>query len=181
MQDYLSRMNISVADATRRFLSKPQRMLIGGDWVEASDGGTLDVFDPATGQAFAKVPAGGKADIDRAVAAARQAFDGGDWAVMRPVDRERLLMKLADLVEANAQELAELEALDNGKPVTVARFADVALVVDSLRYMAGWATKLGGETMQPSVPIVREREFWGFTRREPVGVVGAIIRGTSRC
>src|SRR5690606_8400204 len=118
---------------------------------------------------------GGKADIDRAVAAARKAFEGGDWAAVRAVDRERLLMKLADLVEANAQELAELEALDNGKPVTVARFADVALVVDSLRYMAGWATKIGGETMDVSVPIVRDREFWGFTRREPVGVVGAII------
>lgn len=175
MQDYLSRMNISVADATRRFLSKPQRMLIGGDWVEASDGGTLDVFDPATGQAFAKVPAGGKADIDRAVAAARQAFDGGDWAVMRPVDRERLLMKLADLVEANAQELAELEALDNGKPVTVARFADVALVVDSLRYMAGWATKITGDTLSLSIPFPPGVSYHAYTRPEPVGVVAAII------
>jgi len=175
MQDYASSLNPPICDATRRFLAKAQRMLIGGDWVEASDGATLDVFDPATGQVFAEVPAGGKADIDRAVAAARKAFEGGDWAAVRAVDRERLLMKLADLVEANAQELAELEALDNGKPVTVARFADVALVVDSLRYMAGWATKIGGETMDVSVPIVRDREFWGFTRREPVGVVGAII------
>ena len=166
MQDYVNTMKMPVTEATRRFVAKRQRMLIGGEWLEASDGSTLDVFDPATGQAFAKVPAGGKAEIDRAVAAARKAFDGGDWAAMRAVDRERLLMKLAELVEANAQELAELEALDNGKPVAVARFADVALVVDSLRYMAGWATKIGGETMQPSVPIIREREFWGFTRRE---------------
>ncbi|MFT3758860.1 aldehyde dehydrogenase family protein [Thauera sp.] len=175
MQDYVNTMKMPVTEATRRFVAKRQRMLIGGEWLEASDGLTLDVFDPATGQAFAKVPAGGKAEIDRAVSAARKAFDGGDWAAMRAVDRERLLMKLAELVEANAQELAELEALDNGKPVAVARFADVALVVDSLRYMAGWATKIGGETMQPSVPIIREREFWGFTRREAVGVVGAII------
>lgn len=175
MQNQTLTTQTPISDATRRFLAKPKRMLIGGEWLDAADGGTLDVVDPATAQVFDKVPAGAKADIDRAVAAARQAFEGGDWAAMRPVDRERLLMKLADLVEANAQELAELEALDNGKPVTVARFADVSLVVDSLRYLAGWATKIHGETMNVSVPIVRDREFWGFTRREPVGVVGSII------
>ena len=83
MQDYASTLKAPITDATRRFLAQPKRLLIGGAWVEASDGATLDVFDPATGQAFAKVPAGGQADIDRAVAAARQAFDGGDWAAMR--------------------------------------------------------------------------------------------------
>lgn len=175
MQTYLDTLNVQLTDGARRFLTQPQRMLIGGAWCEAADSTTLDVVDPATGQAFATVPAGGKEDIDRAVRAARQAFEQGDWPRMRGVDRERLLHRLADLIEANAQELAELEAMDNGKPVTVARHADVALVVDSLRYMAGWATKLGGEAMDLSVPIIREREFFGFTRREPVGVVGAII------
>jgi len=164
-----------LADNTRGFLAQPKRMLIGGEWVEAAGGARIDVLDPANGQAFASVPAGEAADIDRAVAAARKAFEAGDWPKMRPVDRERLLLKFADLVEANAQELAEIESLDNGKPVTIARNVDLPLVVDFLRYMAGWATKLDGSAMDLSVPLVRDREFFGFTRREPVGVVGAII------
>lgn len=164
-----------ISPATRAFLARPKRMLIGAEWTDAVSGETLAVLDPATGQAFATVPAGGAADIDRAVAAARRAFESGEWPKMRPVDRERLLLKFADLIEANAQELAEIEALDNGKPVMMARHVDVALVVDFLRYMAGWATKIEGSTMDVSVPLMRDRELFGFTRREPVGVVGAII------
>ena len=164
-----------LSDDTRRFLAQPKRMAIGGEWVEALGGGMLEVVDPASGQVFDRVPAGEATDIDRAVAAARRAFEQGDWPRMRPVDRERLLLRLAELVEAHAQELAEIEALDNGKPVTMARAVDVALVVDFLRYMAGWATKIEGSTMEVSVPLVRDREFFGYTRREPVGVVGAII------
>ncbi len=164
-----------LSDDTRRFLAQPKRMAIGGEWVEALGGGMLEVVDPASGQVFDRVPAGEATDIDRAVAAARRAFEQGDWPRMRPVDRERLLQRLAELVEAHAQELAEIEALDNGKPVTMARAVDVALVVDFLRYMAGWATKIEGSTMEVSVPLVRDREFFCYTRREPVGVVGAII------
>ncbi|AYH44880.1 aldehyde dehydrogenase family protein [Azoarcus sp. DN11] len=164
-----------LSEGARRFLQRPQRMLIGPEWLEAASGETLAVIDPASGEKFSSVPAGGAADIDRAVAAARRAFESGDWPKMRPVDRERLLLKFADLVEANAQELAEIESLDNGKPVMMARHVDVALVVDFLRYMAGWATKIEGSTMDVSVPIIRDREFFGFTRRQPVGVVGAII------
>ena len=166
---------IELAAGTAAFLARPRRMLIGAEWQEAASGETLPVIDPASGEAFCRVPAGDAADIDRAVAAARHAFEAGEWSRMRPVDRERLLLRLADLVEAHAQELAELEAIDNGKPVTMARHVDVALSVDFLRYMAGWATKIEGSTMDVSVPLVREREFFGFTRREPVGVVGAII------
>lgn len=160
---------------TRRFLAQPKQMLIGGEWVEANAGGQLDVIDPATAEVFSRVPEGDATDIDRAVAAARRAFEEGAWPRARPVDRERLLLRLADLVEANAQELAEIETLDNGKPVGMARAVDVALAVDFLRYMAGWATKIEGSTMEVSAPLVRNREFFGFTRREPVGVVGAII------
>ena len=166
---------IELAAGTAAFLARPRRMLIGAEWQEAASGETLPVIDPASGEVFCRVPAGDAADIDRAVAAARHAFEAGEWSRMRPVDRERLLLRLADLVEANAQELAELEAIDNGKPVTMARHVDVALSVDFLRYMAGWATKIEGSTMDVSVPLVRDREFFGFTRREPVGVVGAII------
>ena len=164
-----------LCEGTQRFLAQPRQMLIGGEWVDAVDGGTLDVVNPATENVFTTVPDGGAADIDRAVAAARKAFETGDWPRMRPVDRERLLLKFADLIEANAQELAEIEALDNGKPVSVARHVDLVLAVDFLRYMAGWATKIEGSTMDISVPFVRDREFFAFTRREPVGVVGAII------
>ncbi|PKO56814.1 MAG: aldehyde dehydrogenase, partial [Betaproteobacteria bacterium HGW-Betaproteobacteria-19] len=164
-----------ISEATRQFLARPKRMLIGAEWLDAQSGETLEVIDPASGQPFTAVPAGAAADIDRAVAAARQAFESGEWSKMRPVDRERLLLKFADLVEANAQELAEIEALDNGKPVVMARHVDVALAVDFLRYMAGWATKIEGSTMDLSVPLMRERELFGFTRREAVGVVGAII------
>ncbi|TYC56039.1 aldehyde dehydrogenase family protein [Zoogloea oleivorans] len=166
---------IELHPATAAFLAKPRRMLIGGEWVDALAGQTLPVVDPADGETFCRVPAGEAADIDRAVQAASRAFESGDWPKMRPVDRERLLLKLADLLEANAQEFAELEAIDNGKPVTMARYVDVGLSVDFIRYMAGWATKIEGSTMELSVPLVRDREFFGFTRREPVGVVGAII------
>ncbi len=164
-----------MGDGTRAFLERAGRMLIGANWVHALNGEMLDVTDPASGEAFCRVPAADAADVDRAVAAARHAFEHGEWSKMRPVDRERLLLKLADLLEANAQELAEIEALDNGKPVTMARHVDVALAIDFLRYMAGWATKIEGSTMEVSVPLVRDREFFGFTRREAVGVVGAII------
>ena len=166
---------IELHPATAAFLAKPRTMLIGGEWVDALAGQTLPVVDPANGETFCRVPAGEAADIDRAVTAASRAFESGDWPKMRPVDRERLLLKLADLLEANAQEFAELEAIDNGKPVTMARYVDVGLSVDFIRYMAGWATKIEGSTMELSVPLVRDREFFGFTRREPVGVVGAII------
>ena len=166
---------IELHPATAAFLAKPRRMLISGEWVDALAGQTLPVVDPANGETFCRVPAGEAADIDRAVQAASRAFESGDLPKMRPVDRERLLLKLADLLEANAQEFAELEAIDNGKPVTMARYVDVGLSVDFIRYMAGWATKIEGATMELSVPLVRDREFFGFTRREPVGVVGAII------
>ena len=147
-----------LSDGTRRFLERPRRMLIGAEWVEAASGETLAVIDPANGEKFASVPAGGAADIDRAVAAARRAFESGDWPKMRPVDRERLLLKFADLVEANAQELAEIESLDNGKPVTMARHVDVALVVDFLRYDAGlrgWRIDSEAELVVPGLKSAR--------------------------
>ena len=97
---------IELAAGTAAFLARPRRMLIGAEWQEAASGETLPVIDPASGEAFCRVPAGDAADIDRAVAAARHAFEASEWSRMRPVDRERLLLRLADLVEAHAQELA---------------------------------------------------------------------------
>ena len=164
-----------ISESASKFLAAPKKMLIGGDWVDSADGARLDVHNPATGEVFSQVPAGAAADVDRAVRAARTAFDGPAWASMLPAQRERLLLRLADLVEANAQELAEIESLDNGKSVTLARYVDMAMAVDFIRYMAGWATKIEGSTHDVSVPFIPQAKFFAYTRKEPVGVVGAII------
>lgn len=158
------------------FLRKhDHRMLIGGDWVDSVSRRTLDVIDPATEDVIARVPAGDAADVDLAVRAASRAFESGAWRKMTPMDRERLLLKLADLVEQNAQAMAEIESIDNGKPVTIAKAVDVTLSVAFLRYMAGWATKIEGSTVDVSVPFVPGGAFNASTRREPVGVVAAIV------
>lgn len=164
-----------ISPPTREFLSRPKKMLIGGEWVGSASGETLATLDPATGAALTEVPSGNAEDIERAVRAARQAFEDSAWSRMRPAERERLLLRLADLVEAHAQQFAEIEALDSGKSVVLARHVDVALAIDYLRYMAGWATKIEGSTLDVSVPYAPKGEFFAFTRAEPVGVVGAII------
>lgn len=165
----------SISDATRQFVGTPRAMLIDGEWVQAMSGRTLPVFDPASGEQFATVPAGAAEDIDRAVAAARRAFEGPDWRKFRPVDRERLLLRLADEVEAHGDELAEIECLDNGKSLALARRVDLKNTVEFLRYVAGWATKIEGATVDVSFPRPRDGEYFAYTRKEPVGVVGAII------
>ncbi len=152
------------------------RMLIGGEWAPARSGATQDVIDPANGEAFGVVASGSPEDVDRAVAAARAAFIDPAWANMRPVDRQRLLLRLADLLEANASEFALLETLDNGKPLSLSKAVDVPGSIDYLRYIAGWATKIEGSTIDVSFPRPRQGgEWFAYTRREPVGVVGAII------
>jgi phenylacetaldehyde dehydrogenase len=150
-------------------------MLVGADWCDASSGRRLDVRDPATAEVVTTVPAADAADVDRAVKAARAAFESREWGAARPVDRERWLLKLADLIEAHAAELAELETIDNGKPLVISQRVDVPSAVDFVRYCAGWATKIEGTTVEPSLPGFRKNEFFAYTRREPVGVVGAII------
>jgi phenylacetaldehyde dehydrogenase len=164
-----------VSEATSTFLAAPKKMLIGPNWVDAADGAQLEVRNPATGEVFTHVPAGAAADVDRAVRAARSAFEAPEWSEMLPAQRERLLLRLADLVETHAQQLAEIETLDNGKSVMLARHVDMAMAVDFLRYMAGWATKIEGSTHDVSVPFIPQAKFFAYTRKEPVGVVGAII------
>jgi phenylacetaldehyde dehydrogenase len=153
------------------FLSRNAGLLIDGKLVPAVSGKTFSVYDPATGRLIANVPEADKADVDLAVAAARRAFDDGRWTRITPSDRGRILWRIADLIEQNTEELAELESLDNGKPFTVARVADLPLSVDMFRYMAGWATKITGSTLPLSLP----GEYLSYTMREPVGVVGQII------
>src|SRR5580704_9984137 len=162
-------------DKIHNFISRTHKMLINGKWVEALSGQTFATYNPATGEVLAHVAEGNHEDIDRAVKAARSAFETGRWSQLTPSERGRVIWKLADLLEENLEEFAELESLDNGKPLKVARAADVPLAVDLLRYMAGWATKIEGNTIPISVPYAPGAKFLAYTLREPVGVVGQII------
>jgi phenylacetaldehyde dehydrogenase len=136
----------------RAFLDVPRKMLINGKWVDSASGKTFQSFNPATGGVLADVAEGDREDINRAVSAARAAFDGGPWRRMTASERGRAIWKLADLIEQHTEEFAMLETLDNGKPLTISRAADVPLAVDLFRYMAGWATKVEGQTIPISVP-----------------------------
>jgi phenylacetaldehyde dehydrogenase len=157
------------------FLEKPRQMLINGRWVDAVSGKTFPTYEPSTGEVLAKVAEGDHADIDLAVKAARKAFETGPWRKMTASERGRLIWKLADLIESHLEEFAYLESLDNGKPLTIARAADVPLAVDLFRYMAGWATKIEGNTIPISVPYTPGAKYLTYTLREPIGVVGQII------
>jgi acyl-CoA reductase-like NAD-dependent aldehyde dehydrogenase len=160
----------ALSDSARSFAAGPHRLVIGGERPEAADGRTFDTFDPATGQAITEVPYAGAEDVDRAVRAAREAFDDGRWSGVSASRRTRAMLALADAVEANADELAQLESLDNGKPLKLAKRVDVPLTVDHLRYFAGWPTKIAGETLPVAQPNMH-----CYTRKEPVGVCGQII------
>jgi phenylacetaldehyde dehydrogenase len=157
------------------FLAREHQLLIGGEWCAAQSGETFSVENPATEQGIANVARGAAADVDRAVRAAREAFDTGPWRKITPSERGKLLWRLADLIEARTEQFAQLETLDNGKPLTIARGADVSLTVDHFRYYAGWATKIHGETVPISVPYAPGAVWLDYTLREPVGVVGQII------
>lgn len=162
-----------LSPATADFLSKRHRMLIGGEWEDAASGKTIDVFDPASENRIAVVPAGEAADINRAVAAARHAFDGGPWPRMAPSERSKLLWKLAELIEANGQKLTEVEILDNGMPLNPAGGMAVPLAAGMFRYYAGWPSKILGDTI-PVDPPMSGVEVLTYTRKEPIGVVGQI-------
>jgi phenylacetaldehyde dehydrogenase len=157
------------------FIDKPRKMLINGKWVNSASGKTFPTYNPATGEVLAQVAEGDRADIDQAVQAARAAFDNGPWRKMTASERGRLIWKLGDLLEQHTEEFAYIESLDNGKPLSIARAADVPLAVDLFRYMAGWATKIEGNTIPISVPPAPGAKFFAYTLREPVGVVGQII------
>jgi len=153
------------------FVAVPRKMLIGGQWVEAASGKTFPTYNPATGEALADVAEGDKEDIDRAVRAARQAFPA--WSSLPPALRSKMLWRLGDLIEENLEELAQLETLDNGKPLSAARAFDIPFTADHFRYMAGWATKIEGASIPLS--LAPGGSFHAYTLREPVGVVGQIV------
>ena len=169
VRTYLDQYGVS--DATRRFLEKPQKMFIGGAWIDSSSGATFDIFEPSTGGLITRGSSGTVDDLDRAVTAARAQFDGGEWRRLKPLERERMLHRLADLIETHADELAEIEAVDMGKSVAFAREIDIQGTIDTFRYFAGWPTKLHGRTVEPSIP----GNYLAYTRKEPLGVVAAIV------
>src|SRR5450755_2254759 len=166
---------LALSSSIANWLRKPKLNLIGGKWVPAASHKTFDVFNPAEASVVARVAESGKEDINRAVTAARRAFESGPWRRLTPSERGKLIWRIGDLILENADELAELESLDNGKPRTVARVADIPLAADLFQYMAGWATKIEGHTIPISVAYAPDARFHAFTLREPVGVVGQII------
>jgi len=156
---------IKLNEKAVKFVSLPLKMFINGEWVESLSGEKMNVIDPSTKEIITQVPKGDISDVDLAVKAARKAFDRGPWTTMKPNDRALLLLRLADLIEQNAEELAHLETLDTGRPINFSRFV-VATCVDQFRYYAGWATKVTGET----IPVSTPGNILNYTRREPLGV-----------
>jgi len=161
----------SLSKAAASFLTKDLKMLIDGQWVAAASGKTFPVEDPATQEIVAHVPEGTKEDIDRAVKAARKAFESGPWPKISPAERAKLVWRLGDLLEQHADELAALESVDNGKPFNSARKGDLPGSFGMFRYMSGWCQRLTGET----IPVSAIGDWHAYTLREPVGVVGQII------
>ena len=166
-----------ISSKAQDFLDKPKKSLIDGKWIDSASGEGFPVYNPANGEVIDMASSGDKEDIDAAVKAARKVFDGPQhsWNTMTPSERGKLIWKIGDLILENADELAELESIDNGKPVAVAKGADVPLSADLFHYMAGWATKIEGNTIPISVPYAPGAKFHAFTTREPVGVIGQII------
>ncbi|MCW2739292.1 aldehyde dehydrogenase family protein [Nocardioides sp.] len=164
--------NPQLLPAVSEFLSKPLQLLIDGEWVDAKDGATFDTVNPATEEVLVQVARASAVDVDRAVVAARNAFEGGSpWSKFTPRERSHLLWRIGDLIDEQAEDFAQLESLDNGKSLASAR-GDVGVAAELFRYFAGWATKMEGTTIPMSVP---GREFHAYTRREPLGVVAGIV------
>ncbi len=159
-----------LSEAARGFASRQHQLLIDGDRADAADGRTFETIDPATGRPITEVAQAGAEDVERAVTAARRALEEGPWRTAPAAERARMMNRLADLVQQNADELAELESLDNGKPVKLARIVDVNQTIAWLRHFAGWAERIRGEVIP-----VRQPELHCYTRKEPVGVCAQII------
>jgi len=163
---------VQLQKSVTEFLRQRRKILIDGKWVEAVSSRTFETYNPATGEVLAQIAEGDRADIDLGVKAARRAFETGPWPDMLPAQRSHLLWKLSDLIQQNSEELAELETLDNGKPIFFSRIVDIPAAVETFRYFSGWATKIEGNTIPISMPGAK---YFAYTLREPVGVVGQII------
>lgn len=165
----MSQLTVSLLEKVENFLRGKKHLYINGEFVESKSQKTFETYNPATGEVLANVFEAGPEEIDLAVRAARKAFDEGPWSKMGSANRSRLMYKLADLMEENAAELAQIETLDNGKPIRETTNADIPLAIEHMRYYAGWSTKIVGQTIPVNGP------FFNYTRHEAVGVVGQII------
>ncbi|WP_453994231.1 aldehyde dehydrogenase family protein [Bacillus nitroreducens] len=165
----MSQLVFALREKVESFLKGTKKLYINGEFVESASGKTFESYNPATGEVLATVSEAGAEDIDRAVKAARKAFDEGPWSKMTAAERSRIMYKLADLMELHKDELAQLETLDNGKPIRETSNADIPLAIEHMRYYAGWSTKIVGQTIPVNGP------FFNYTRHEAVGVVGQII------
>ena len=168
-------MTVTLDRDVETFTRAPRQLFINGTWADAASGKTFETPNPATGETLAHIAEGGAEDINRAVRAARRAFESGPWSRMTPSERGRIIWRIGDLILEHTDELAQLESLDNGKPFAVAQAADVPLAADLFHYMAGWATKIEGNSINISVPYMPGANFHSYTLREPLGVVGQII------
>ncbi|PAF23266.1 betaine-aldehyde dehydrogenase [Terribacillus saccharophilus] len=165
----MSQLAAGMHEKVERFLNGTKQLYINGEFVASATEKTFDSYNPATGEVLATVYEAGVEDIDRAVKAARLAFDEGPWSTMTAAERSRIMYKLADLMEENADALAQLETLDNGKPIRETSNADIPLAIEHMRYYAGWSTKIVGQTIPVNGP------YFNYTRHEALGVVGQII------
>ena len=168
-------MTVTLDREVETFTRAPRQLFINGKWADAASGKTFETPNPATGETLAHIAEGDAEDINRAVRAARRAFESGPWSRMTPSERGRIIWRIGDLILEHTDELAQLESLDNGKPFAVAQAADVPLAADLFHYMAGWATKIEGNSINISVPYMPGANFHSYTLREPLGVVGQII------
>lgn len=171
-QDNVVEQHLSTT--VRAFLEQPGGMYIGGQWVAAQTGRTFDVLDPATNTVISQVPSADERDVDRAVREAHQTLESATWHAMSPGDREALLLKFAEAVEARSEDFAQVITMESGKPLAESE-EEVGDAVGTLRYCAGWATRLEGSTANPISPIIPSKQAFGYTRKEAIGVVGAII------
>ena len=169
----IERVQREYSDAAKKAIARKPQLFINGEWVDSSHDKLLDIEDPSTGKVIAQMVDASDKDVDRAVAAARTAFDDGRWTGLPPMVRENMIRRLADLLEAHADEFAELEAIDNGKPKGMAGAVDIPGAISQLRFMAGFASKLNGETIAPyTFPAGM---LFGYTTKEPVGVCAQIV------
>src|ERR1035437_3350255 len=168
-------MTVTLDRSVEEFIGAPRQLFIDGQWTDAASGKTFETPNPATGETIARIAEGDAEAISLAVRAARRAFEEGPWSRMTPSQRGRIIWRIGDLILEHVDELAQLESLDNGKPFAVAQGADVPLAADLFHYMAGWATKIEGSTIDISVPYMPGANFHSYPLREPVGVVGQII------
>ena len=169
----ISYVQPAYSPAAAKALARKPQLFINNQWVDSSHGAVIAVEDPSNGRIVSHIVDASPADVDRAVAAARAAFDDGRWSGLAPMARERIINRLADLLEAHADEFAELEAIDNGKPKGMAAAVDIPGAISQLRFMAGWASKVAGETTAPyTLPA---GAVFSYTVKEPVGVCGQIV------